>query len=79
MLNDLTPTSWLRWPSWRHPDWPGVRRRQLGPAATPQEAGAASAIDEAAQRAVIDCIRRQRPDDGFVVEQTLVEPVGQRR
>jgi myo-inositol-1(or 4)-monophosphatase len=38
-----------------------------------------SQVDEAAQRAVIDCIRAQRPDDGFVAEETLVEPEGRRR
>jgi len=37
-----------------------------------------SEVDEAAQRAVIDCIRAQRPDDGFVAEETLVGPEGQR-
>ena len=38
-----------------------------------------SEVDEAAQRAVIDCIHAQRPDDGFVAEEKLVEPEGQRR
>ena len=38
-----------------------------------------SEVDEAAQRAVIDCIHAQRPDDGFLAEETLVEPEGRRR
>ena len=60
-------------------EWAVCSAERAAPAASAQEAGAAGQVDQAAQRAVIDCIRAQRPDDGVLAEETLVEPEGRHR